>query len=117
METIIYFYYIVFRGQSPILESLHMKERDHGLESLRPAEQSNHTDQCSSKHLCPLAMAGSKLVEFYCLGFPQGTQSTTLPNEQRGYFLFFGSLLAGFQLCLTCDHKDSTFQENSSSAE
>lgn len=94
-----------------------MKEKHHGLQSLQPAEQPNHTDQCSSEHLCPPAMASSKLFQFYCLGFPQGTQSTTLPNEQRGYFLFCGSLLAGFQLCLTSDHKDSTFEENSSSAE
>lgn len=94
-----------------------MKEEDRGLVSLQPAEQSNHTDQCSSEHLCPLAMASSKFLEFYCLGFPQGTQSTTLPNKQRGYILLFGSLLAGFQLCRTSVHKDSIFQENCSTAE
>lgn len=78
VEAVIYFYYIFFRGQSPILEALHMKENDHGLVSLQPAEQSNHTDQCSDEHLCPLAMASSKFFEFYCLGFPQGTYLLSL---------------------------------------
>lgn len=31
-------YYIIFKGQSPILEALHRKEKDHSLVSLRTAK-------------------------------------------------------------------------------
>lgn len=71
VEAIIY--YIIIRGQSPILEALHMKKKYHRLVNLQPAEQSKETDTCSSEQLCLLAMANSELFEFYCLGFSQGT--------------------------------------------
>lgn len=71
VEAVIY--YIIFRGQSPFLEALHMEEKDHGLVCLHPAGQSEQTDKCSREHLCLLTMANSHLLEFYCLGFSQGT--------------------------------------------
>lgn len=75
-----------------------MKEKDCGLVSLEPAEQSKQTDKCSSEHLCLLAMANSKLLEFYCLGFSQGTSSARLAE---------GTVYSLVVRCGTSDHKDS----------
>lgn len=57
-------YYIISKGQSPILEALHMKEKNYRLVSLQPAEESKQTDKYSSEHLFLLAMANSKWLEF-----------------------------------------------------
>lgn len=64
VEAIKFIYYIISKGQSPILEALHMKEKNLKLVSLQPAEESKQTDKYSSEHLCLLDMANSKLFEF-----------------------------------------------------
>lgn len=59
-----FIYYIISKGQSPILEALHMKKKNYSLVSLQPAEKSKQTSKYSSEHLCLLAMANSKFFEF-----------------------------------------------------
>lgn len=40
VEATKFIYYIISKGQSPILEALHMKEKNYSLVSLQPAEES-----------------------------------------------------------------------------